>query len=226
MVSVRAYVADAPANVLEARAWIAAWKARSGAAPAAAAAKADVPANVIEARQWIAAWKARQAPAAAPAAPAPAAAAAKADVPANVIEARQWIAAWKAGQAPAAAPAASAPAAAAPAPAAHQPAPAKAAPAPVAAAAPKPVVSADGTITFSAQVRLRRARPFSPRPRPWVGLLFLIEHGHMYGALLAQYARERSTLSRMCCPGACMCVLPLLMLFDTHHTRTHIHTHP
>ncbi|KAG2431548.1 hypothetical protein HXX76_009562 [Chlamydomonas incerta] len=116
VVSVRAYVTDAPPNVLEARAWIAAWKARS-AAPAAPAApaKADVPANVAEARQWIAAWKARQTPAAA-----------------------------------AAAPVAAAPAAA---PAAHKPA-AKAAPAaaPAAPAAPKPVVSADGTITFSSQM--------------------------------------------------------------------------
>lgn len=109
--------AGTPANVAEARAWIANWKAKqqqqpeaaaapptpaaepapaparapTAAAPAQQAAGSDgVPANVAEARAWIANWKAKSA--AAPAAAAPAEAA---DVPANVAEARAWIANWK-----------------------------------------------------------------------------------------------------------------------------------
>ncbi|PSC71557.1 nadh:ubiquinone oxidoreductase complex i intermediate-associated 30 [Micractinium conductrix] len=58
--------AGTPANVEEARAWIATWKAKgAAAAPAAAAAAApaaaaaaEVPANVAAAREWIRKWRA------------------------------------------------------------------------------------------------------------------------------------------------------------------------
>ena len=58
---------EAPANVAEARAWIAAWKAKQGSATAAADAGAadgasqggaEVPPNVAEAREWIRRWRA------------------------------------------------------------------------------------------------------------------------------------------------------------------------
>ncbi|PRW55975.1 nadh:ubiquinone oxidoreductase complex i intermediate-associated 30 [Chlorella sorokiniana] len=57
-------------NVAEARAWIAAWRAKQGGSGAAAAAAAgegaadeaaeDVPANVTQAREWIRSWRAAQ----------------------------------------------------------------------------------------------------------------------------------------------------------------------
>lgn len=58
-------------NAAEARAWIAAWRAKQGgsgaaaaagegAAAAASAAGEDVPANVAEAREWIRSWRAAQ----------------------------------------------------------------------------------------------------------------------------------------------------------------------
>lgn len=65
-------VAAVPANVKEARAWIAAWR---GNVP-----KAGVPSNVAEARAWISAWRSRQS---------------AANVPANVAEARAWISNWR-----------------------------------------------------------------------------------------------------------------------------------
>jgi Meckel syndrome type 1 protein len=63
-----------PANVAEARQWIANWRAKStggkatsssssssasSSKPAAAAGSSDVPPNVLEARQWIANWRAK-----------------------------------------------------------------------------------------------------------------------------------------------------------------------
>lgn len=48
------------ANVEEARAWIAAWRAKQGGSSAAAGAGAGVPPNVAEAREWIRTWRARQ----------------------------------------------------------------------------------------------------------------------------------------------------------------------
>lgn len=51
---------EAPANVVEARQWIANWRAKSGGAAPAAGAAADVPANVAEARDWIRRWRAKQ----------------------------------------------------------------------------------------------------------------------------------------------------------------------
>lgn len=57
-------------NAAEARAWIAAWRAKQGGSGAAAAADQgaaaaadageDVPANVAEAREWIRSWRAAQ----------------------------------------------------------------------------------------------------------------------------------------------------------------------
>eukprot|EP00873_Tetraselmis_striata_P043168 jgi/Tetstr1/463432/TSEL_000736.t1 len=67
--TVKATAEVAPANVLEAQRWIAAWRATQ-----------EVPANVLEAQRWIATWRATQ------------------EVPANVLEAQRWIAAWRAGQ--------------------------------------------------------------------------------------------------------------------------------
>ena len=53
---VAAAAGGAPANVAEARAWIAAWKAKQGGT--AEAGGEDVPANVAEAREWIRRWRA------------------------------------------------------------------------------------------------------------------------------------------------------------------------
>jgi hypothetical protein len=78
--------AEAPANVADARKWIAGYKARSGAAAPASSASssADAPANVADARQWIAAYKARSG--AGQGEPAAAAAAAAAEEPEQQAE--------------------------------------------------------------------------------------------------------------------------------------------
>lgn len=95
-----------PANVLAARAWIAAWRVtqqqqQRGQASISTVGSGDdgglVPGNVASARAWIAAWRASQQQVQPPS-PVSVSSAPSSPVLDNVLQARAWIAAWRAAQ--------------------------------------------------------------------------------------------------------------------------------